>query len=57
MLVKRIPLFMALFSMGSYATYKMPPDRYPFAFAASAIALVSGSFGVLRESAKKSATF
>ncbi|KAI9588897.1 hypothetical protein GQX74_007066 [Glossina fuscipes] len=47
MLVKRIP-FAALLSMASYATYKMPPDQYPYAFTACAVALVSGSLGVLR---------
>uniref|UniRef100_A0A1A9ULJ6 Uncharacterized protein n=1 Tax=Glossina austeni TaxID=7395 RepID=A0A1A9ULJ6_GLOAU len=47
MLVKRIP-FAALLSMAGYATYKMPPNQYPYAFIACAVALVSGSLGVLR---------
>uniref|UniRef100_A0A1A9ZZD2 Uncharacterized protein n=1 Tax=Glossina pallidipes TaxID=7398 RepID=A0A1A9ZZD2_GLOPL len=47
MLVKRIP-FAALFTMAAYATYKMPPDQYPYASIACAVALVSGSLGVLR---------
>uniref|UniRef100_A0A1A9W267 Uncharacterized protein n=1 Tax=Glossina brevipalpis TaxID=37001 RepID=A0A1A9W267_9MUSC len=34
--------------MACYAAYKMPPKQYPFGFTACAIALVSGSYGVLR---------
>lgn len=47
MLVKRIP-FLALLTMAGYATYKMPPEQYPYAFIACSVALVSASFGLLR---------
>uniref|UniRef100_A0A1A9UHD6 Uncharacterized protein n=1 Tax=Glossina austeni TaxID=7395 RepID=A0A1A9UHD6_GLOAU len=37
--------FAILLSMAAYAICQVPPDKYPFAFAACAIALISGFLG------------
>uniref|UniRef100_A0A1A9WH80 Uncharacterized protein n=1 Tax=Glossina brevipalpis TaxID=37001 RepID=A0A1A9WH80_9MUSC len=40
--------FAALLLMSSYATYKMPPEQYPYALTACFVAMVSSSLGILR---------
>ncbi|KAM7349303.1 uncharacterized protein ACRADG_008307 [Cochliomyia hominivorax] len=45
-LLKRLP-FYALALMASYAAYNMPPETNPYAFAACAIGIIYGVFGLI----------